>query len=93
MNTEQNSLFINIEKLMEDFSIEIGGVAGYRVSKNHINCAKERKDKNHLEFMEKVWKGKQLYPRPKENFDKDGKAILPKRPNYFNELFKSMDFG
>ena len=93
MSTEQNSPFINIEKLMEDFSGEIGGVAGYRVPKNHTNCAKQRKDRDHFEFMEKVWKGKKAYPRPKENFDKDGKVILPKRPNYFNELFRSVDFG
>ncbi len=43
--------------------------------------------------MNKVWKGKQLYPKPKEILDKDGKVIPPKRPNYFEEVQKAQSFG
>lgn len=93
MATEHNTPNINMEKMWEDYTNEGIGVQGYNVPKIQINCAKEKKDKENFEFMEKVWKGKQLYPKAKENYDKDGKLIPVKRPNYFDNLFKSINFG
>jgi hypothetical protein len=91
MSTEQNSP--SLERLWEDSTGEGIGIQGYLVPKLSINCAKERSDKEAFKFMEKVWKGKERYPKIKENFDKDGKLIPVKRPNYFDDIFKSINFG
>lgn len=94
MNTELNSPNMNLDKMWEDFSGDGGlGVHGYILPKHELNCAKERKKKDYFAFLEKVWKGKEKYPKAKENYDKDGKLIPVKRPNYFDDLFKSMNFG
>jgi hypothetical protein len=91
MNIEHNSP--SLERLWDDFTGEGIGIQGYLVPKLSINCAKERQDKEQFKYMEKVWKGKEKYPKVKENFDKDGKLIPLKRPNFFDEIFKSLNFG
>jgi hypothetical protein len=89
--TEHNSP--NLEKLWENYTGEGYGIPGYNIPRIEMNCAKNKKDKEYFEFLEKVWNGKQKYPSKKENLDKDGKQIPLKRPNFFDELFKSLDFG
>lgn len=89
--TEHNSP--NLEKLWEDFTGEGMGIQGYNIPRIEMDCAKRRKDLDYFDFLEKVWKGKEKYPKAKENLDKDGKIVPPKRPNYFDDLFKSMNFG
>lgn len=93
MTSEFNSP--SLERLWEDSTGEGIGIQGYMVPKlsSSINCAKQSKDRESLQFMEKVWKGKERYPKVKENFDKDGKLIPIQRPNYFDDIFKSINFG
>ena len=92
--TESNQNY-NMDNLWDMISSDNQqfGIAGYVVPPRNVDCLKSKKDKEQLEFMEKIWKGKQLYPKPKEILDKDGKIIPAKRPNYFEELQKSKNFG
>lgn len=91
--TNQNYNMDNLWDIISSDNSGQFGIAGYVVPPRSVDCQKQKKDREQLEFMGKVWKGKQLYPKPKEILDKEGKVIPPKRPNYFEELQKAQNFG
>lgn len=69
------------------------GIKGYKVPEQNIDCSKSKKEKEQFEFLEKVWKGKEFYPKPKEIYDKDGKPIPTKKPNYLDDILKVQNYG
>ncbi len=91
--TNQNSNMDNLWNIISSDNSGQFGIDGYIVPPRSVDCYKVKKDRDQLEFMEKVWKGKQVYPKPKENLDKDGKPIPTKRPNFFDEAEKILNFG
>jgi hypothetical protein len=91
--TNQNCNMENIWDIISSDNSGQFGIPGYVVPPRTVDCQKIKKNRDQLEFMEIVWKGKQLYPKPKEIFDKDGKLIPAKRPNFFEEMQKAQNFG
>jgi len=94
--TEQNQNYNNMDNLWNIMSSDNAtqfGIDGYICPPRTVDLAKTKKDRDQFEFMEKVWKGKQLYPKPKEVLDKDGKVIPTKRPNFLEDTLKQKNFG
>jgi len=65
----------------------------YKTPRVDIDCVKRKKERIQNEFLEKVWKGKDHYISPKENYDSKGNVIIPERENYFDMLVKKKDYG
>jgi len=91
--TNQNYNMDNLWDIISSDNSGQFGIPGYVVPPRTVDCQKIKKDRDQLEFMERVWKGKQLYPKPKEIFDKEGILIPPKRPNFFDDMQKALNFG
>lgn len=91
--TNQNYNMDNLWNIISSDNSGQFGIAGYVVPPRTVDCQKIKKDRDQLEFMEKVWKGKERYPKPKEILDKEGKVIPAKRPNFFEEMQKALNFG
>ncbi len=69
------------------------GLQGYICPPLTLDLKKIKEDREGFLFMEKVWKGKALYPKRKEVLDKDGKPVPVKRPNFFEDVERSKNFG
>jgi hypothetical protein len=64
------------------------GIEGYEIHKNYYDCAKEIYLKKRNLKNEMVWaKRDKFLPVPPKK-DKDGKDIIPHRPNYLDEVIK-----
>lgn len=92
--TESNQVY-NMDNLWDIMSSDNSqwGIPGYKVPPLTVDCIKIKKDSDQLIFMDKVWKGKEVYPKPKLNIDKDGKEILPRKPSCYDPQEKSLNFG
>jgi len=91
-----NSELPHIEKLWNAANCKFDNdwtIKEYRSPPLNVDCVKKKKERLQTEFFEKVWKGKQKYPKPIEKYDSKGNVIIPERGNYFEELAKKKDFG
>lgn len=65
------------------------GIPGYDPQKVYFDPIKNKYDRETWEMHSKVWSHKDSYPKMKLPVDKDGKEIIPKRPNFIEEHIKS----
>lgn len=86
-----NSYSLNLHDMWNLYSKEesnLFGLPGYQVPKIYFDPKKQKYDREMEQLHHLVWKGKDHYPSPKFEKDSNGKDILPKRPNYMDELLK-----
>jgi hypothetical protein len=90
-HNEKNSPSLNLNEMWNLATREdrkIFGVPGYNIPKKYFDPLKQKFDRESKTLHELVWKGKEHYPSPKLQKDNNGNEILPKRPNFIDELIK-----
>ena len=89
------SEYQKIEKLWSGKHPEKSDILGgsYVVPPVSLNCRQQKKDREEREMAERVLAGHDKYEAPNEKYDKDGKVILPKKGNYFQEQAMKKDYG
>jgi len=89
--SEKNSHSLNLNEMWNLETREdskIFGVPGYNIPKKYFDPIKHKSDRESEALNELVWKGNEHYPSPKLQKDNNGNEILPKRPNFIDEILK-----
>ena len=92
MDYNDNQLIVNTSSDINHYEQRMN-LKSYKVPTLHVDCIKQKKDREQAEYLEQVWKRKKSYPKQTEKLDIKGNVILPYRGNYLDILTKSHDFG
>lgn len=68
------------------------GIEGYEIHKKYVDARKQIEDRKIYDQNMKVWSKKGHYDKQQKVDDK-GNPIIPKRPNYLDEVLISIYSG
>jgi hypothetical protein len=87
--------FLSIENVwdIKNYDKDNGIGRSYKVPPVNIDCKKKAEDRERMELFDKFLKGKAKLPQRRQNLDKEGKLIIPKRPNFYEDQANLNDYG
>lgn len=89
------SEFLSVEKLwdIKNYDRDMGIGASYKVPAKNINLRKQKEDRERSELFDNFLKGRARIPSSYKKYDDEGKLIIHKRGNYFEDQAKLKDYG